>query len=122
MTENQVLKLDMDRIIVESPRNLALSSERSAFLDHADLTERVYDEKRKSKPLEYIQTIHVLKYKHNYAISPREDKVKSRNYETTDEDLEEKTSVLMTHRVRIAKYSKIGYQEPTCRQKLRNTS
>jgi hypothetical protein len=53
--------------------------------------------------------------------SPR-DNVYSRNYETTDEDHQvEHTSVIRTHRVKVAKYSKIQYTGPT-RQKLTKNS
>lgn len=63
--------------------------------------------------MEYIQTIAILKYNQNLPLSPR-DNVISKNYETTDEDLEtEDKPALRTHRVRTAKYSKIQYTGPT---------
>lgn len=86
------------------------------------MTERVYDEKRLSKPMEYVQPIGILKYKHNIACSPREINVRSRNYETTDEDIEtdEKQPVLRTHRVRTAKYSSIQCNNDPNHQKFKS--
>jgi hypothetical protein len=85
------------------------------------VTERVYEEKRKSKPMEYIQSIAILKYKHNIACSPRDHNVTSRNFETTEDeiDTEDKSPVLRTHRVKTSKHSKIQYCGPT-HQKFKN--
>jgi hypothetical protein len=53
--------------------------------------------------------------------SPR-DNVCSRGYETTDEDLKiEDHPALRTHRVKVAKYSKLQYTGPT-RQKFKKNS
>jgi hypothetical protein len=80
------------------------------------VTERVYEDKKNYKPIEHVQTIAILKYKHNIACSPRTDHhVTSKNFITTDEDIEtdDKSPVLQTHRVRTAKFSKIQYTGPT---------
>jgi len=99
---------------------MPLTSERS-ILECGDFTERVYDEKRLSKPKKYVQQIGVLNYKNQIVSSPR-DNVCSRNYETTEDDNQiENTSVIRTHRVKVAKYSKIQYTGPTCQKLTKNS-
>jgi hypothetical protein len=94
--------------VIKESSNNHFNSERSNFFENAEVTERVYEEKRRSNPLEYIQTIAILKYKHNIACSPRDHNVTSQKFETTDEDKDDNSPnspIQRTHRVRTAKYS-----------------
>jgi len=75
-------------IVRKKSSNDYFNSERSNFFETAEVTERVSLEKRKSRPMEYVQTIAILNYHPNIACSPRDHNVTSKNFETTDEEME----------------------------------